>query len=509
MEKLYEGFQPGELEYIQHKKNQNVITRIASRTESIVRQAIDWTAIYTPFLQSINKKLIINSDYVYFSSAHLENHYPVKHDQGRAYPFDATAEPDEFKIRIIGTTTGVKVYEYAELLTAPAIPEELRWTHLTNIDVLLVQNQTHKVKVYKNSNTIIVLTSQINNRFVKEVLATFPSLFSIIELQTNQNVTNCLRAVINNTSIRPYFDEMFNAIADEKTEKINKILKDSLTIGIRKRDDDLRHRIDQTKHTIQSYENDLERNYELLQQLYNEKLGIEEKLIENPESFKELKTFLKNYKFIKELHLKEFSLNWNTSEKLIIELEAPITLFEPEPLQRQIVNLSNRYNNTGKDCLDVLAEIFLKDEYTLYCTTFVGLDLADNSFSASSGSLRLNNANYHRMEQPHLAEYNCWGDQKTNIKRALMDNNLIDAIQLMGISIQNINFTDTAVLTRWIEHISNSNYFLKDCKCIKDKQNNWYTFMDIIKILEARRCVPAPTGEVGQPELIDELEGEE
>ena len=110
------------------------------------------------------------------------------------------------------------------------------------------------------------------------------------------------------------------------------------------------------------------------------------------------------------------------------------------------------------------------------------------------------------MMQPHLSYFNCWGDQKSNIRKALREGNITDAIQLMLISIQNINFTDTTVLNRWIEKLQQSTYLIHDCKCIKDQEDNWYTFKDIMDIISERN---KPKSEVNQPEIVDELEGEE
>lgn len=510
MEKLYEGFKPDEIDYINEKRRQIITAAVSPKNTTVHPLMYDWLSIFVPHLQKLDKRLKIMSDKVYFTEEHLTHSFPVDPQASRAYPFNEVPHDDHFKLKFIETTTGVKVYDYAKLLTPTSIPEHLRWTNLSHIDILLVQNQKHKVKTYRSENTVLILTNDLNNKLIKEALTVIPSIFSINEIQEDTNIAECLKSIIKGESIRPYFEELLNARNKEQDEKLNNLLKSSLTASSRRRFNELASYIESKRSHITSLEHDLEQIHEQLQSLLDEKLTVETKLKENPEQLEELMSFIKNNKFIKSVFLKAANIDWHSGEYPVFELEAPITLYEPEPLQRQICNLSERYNPTGQDCLDVLAEIFLKDKYTLYCTTFVGVNLSTGAFDSSTDNLNISRRDYKKMYQPHLSQFNCWGDQKSNIKLALKQSNLIDALQLMTISIQNINFTDTTVLNRWIEKISNSSYYYTDCKCIKDKDNNWYTFKEIADIVKARQKIKV-AGEPGiaQPELVDELEGEE
>lgn len=511
MQNLYEGFNYNELQYIQQKRNDIASIRVQSRSEGISRAATDWLAIYAPYLQNKGKFLDIFSDSVYYTSNDIETSYPYVDNVNRILsPFHYNEYDNEYRIVVTNTTTGVKVYEYGKLMTSEQVPEQYRWKSLAHIEMLLVQNQTHKVKIFKRNNVIAVLTNVVNNRLLKELLTTIPSLFSLEELQNDTNVANCLKAVIKNEPLKEFFKPLLAAKINEQQEKINKLLKDSLTIGIRKNFETIMNNISNTERNITSYERNLEQQYETLQRLLDEKLGIESRMqnADQEDSLKELTTFINKNQYIKGITTKNFSMGYGSGEKLLLELEAPIKLYEQEPLQRQITNLYSRFNNIGEKCLDVLAEIFLKDKYQLYCTTYVGLELGYGEIDASYSDLMISLDEYLRMPQPHLSFYNCWGDAKSNIRKSLRDGSLIDAIQIMLINIQNINFTDTAVLSRWIEKLQHSSYLYAGCKCIKDQEGNWFTFKEINEILEAKRKIVGEPG-VAQPELIDELEGEE
>ena len=328
MERLYEGISFNDLQYIQRKRRDYISVSVQGKQETISRQVADWAAIYSPFLEKEHKQINMFSHNAYYSSADVESSYPTVDNESRVLqPFKINDYTDNFQIVITNTTTGVKIYDYAKSLTEEAIPEHLRWQPIHHIEMLLVQNQSHRLKVFKRRNNIIILTNVVNNKLVKEVLATFPSLFSILPLQSNENITNCLRAVIKEEPILPFFKEMLDARANEQNEKINKLLKHSLTIGINKNLNSVIERIHSTERSITSYETDLASRYEALQRLLAEKLGIESQIlaIDSEESFKNLLEFIHSNSFIKNITMREFSTGYGRSEKLVLELEAPIT----------------------------------------------------------------------------------------------------------------------------------------------------------------------------------------
>lgn len=510
---MYSNFTASEKNYIHTKRRNIVTTSLSSRTEPInTFNELDWMTIFEPYLSSQNKYIILNSMSAYYKEQDLTDYYP-NNPEGRINgPFNQAPDNSRYKVLFVDTSTNAKIYTYADLLIAD---ERVAWVHLPYADRLLVQHQKHKIKVLKNENTILILTSLFNNRMLKEVTAILPKLFDIEELLQDEKVMNCCKAILDNKDIRPYFEEMFASVNDQEKEEFERLLKESLTITKQKRLRSLQDSVNRTQSEIQYAETSLEALYDKWHQLLSEKLGLESIMKEDPESFKNLSEFISKNPYIKKAYKMYNNIGSGSKDNLIFEFEAPITLYETEPLVRQYNNLKYQISNSKLRWLDVFMEIFSKEKYQLYCTTTVAIDASYPTFTAKSDYIGIDYTDFARMPQPHLTFYNCWGDQSYNIKTSLKEGGLLDALQLMLISIQNVNFTDTAVLHGWLNKIDDYTS-LSSLKCIKDTEENWYSFRELYNKMnkeaeEAMINATVLTGEPGvaQPELVDELEGVE
>ena len=477
----------------------------------ISANTFDWLGIFEPYMTKHNKHIYLHKIQKYYKTEDLENYYPFNQGRGLNEPFNITPN-DDYGIIFVDTSTNAKIYEYADKI---AKDPNVAWQHLVHIDRLLLQHQKHKIRVLKSENLILVLSSDINDKLVAETLAIIPNLFDIAELKADTNIMNCCKAVIENKSIKPYLEELFKKLADAQNEKFKTVLMNSFTASKRSRLQALTNNIQSKRNDIKNYEDHICQYQEQIQNWLNEKLGIESTLNNNPEAFNNLINCLNTSPIVKSSTTKRYNIGYGTNDLLLFELEAPITLYETEPLERQYKNLECQISSTKKKYLKVLSEIFLKEEYQLYCTTWIGIDLTAPAFEAKYEYIGIDFSEYKKMPQPHLSFYNCWGDQSYNIKKALKENDILTALQLMFISIRNINFTDTAVLTRWLDKLA-YNTTLTSSKCIKDSQDNWYSFDELYakinkKAEEAMMNAAILTGPQGvaQPELIDELEGEE
>lgn len=494
---LYEGLNSTEQQIIHNKRREILDTSLSSKTETIeTYYSLNWAAIYNDYLANHGKHIKMYSTNAYYTQSDIDDYYPNNMEASLNFPFDIQHSNNYYQIIFVQTSTGVKIYDYAKQLA----DLETSWEKVPYADRLLVQHQKHRIRVLKLTTRVIILTNELNNRLVQETLAMFPSLFNIEELQQDDNIKECCRAVINKQPIRPYFENIFNNIEKEKKQKFEKSIKDLLTAGKRTRLIELENNITRINNSIKDYIDSLDNYYERLQSQLNEKLGLESTLIENPESLQILLNFLYTNEYIKSAQFIDANIGSGYKELLLLELEAPITLYETEPLERIFNNLKHEFSSTGEMILESFKEIFLEEKYQLYCTTYVAMDIPQAKFNADSRYNTKQFSDYTRMTQPHLTFFNCWGDSEHNIRKALREDDILGAIQLMLIAIRNINFTDTTVLRGWINRIINSNALL-NVRCIKDQEGNWYS----LKELNQKRIEEAPV--VGTPEIIDELEG--
>lgn len=497
-DELYASMSPEERDFLYTNRRDTVVTSLSSKTEPIQHSSLDWMAIYVPYFNRRNQYVKLTSSSYYYKSEDINNYYPMVPTARINSPFDLNQYDDYIHIHFVQTSTNAKIYEYAEMLVNDGIFEKLNFAN-----TLLVQHQKHRVQVLAKPKLIIILTNEFNNKLLNETAAIIPSLFKLDTLLQDEKVMNCCRAVVNKQSIRDYFKNVFDSMANAQKEAFKNNLKALLTMNKRKRLDNVSANITATESNIQSYLNSLDNLYTTLQNYRDQKLGIECTLNDDTDKYNELSNFLQNNKFIKEAKFRKCNLGYGTKDLLELNLEAPITLYEVEPLERMVNNIMDNYGHTGQEMLTAIKEVFTNDKYRLVCTTYVVIDPANTQFEADHRNLRYNFTNYNKMPQPHLTFYNCWGDSRSGIKQALKEDDIIGAIQTMLIAIQNINFTDSTVFRSWIDKLCYDNY-LRYLECVIDTEGKWYSLTDIYNLVVEREN---ENTEVQQPELIDELGG--
>ena len=474
-EELYNELTRDERELLHNKRYDIANSSLSSKTEPLESAAgLDWLAIFEPYFKNNNKYLMINSTTAYYRSEDVDDYFPQNPEGPINHPFDIGSKEDQYRIIFVQTSTNTKIYEYAKLL----VDSNISYIAVPYADRLLVQHQKHKIKTLKNENVIIILTNELNNKLLHETLAIFPSLFSISELQQNENIINCCRAVINKQSIKPYFQKMFDNLQNEKKEEFKREVKNMLTANKRSKITELDNNIERTRRNIRDYINSLDSAHERLQSLLNEKVGAEVALTDNPKTLDIVIDFLNNNKYIKNAYFKNYNIGYGYKNLLVLELEAPITLYETEPLLRYYESLQHDFGETGQEILKTIKEIFVNEEYQMYCTTIVYIDVESRKFDACPRTTGVEYSKFNKMPQPHLTFFNCWGDSDNNIKQALREDNLVDAIQLMLIAVQNINFTDITVFRRWINNIMGYSSLMSK-KCVKDNSDNWYSLPEL------------------------------
>lgn len=497
-EELYDSLNYEERDFLHTNRRDFVTTSLSSRTDPINHDRLDWMAIYAPYFNRIGKKVRLTSSSYYYKAEDITNYYPTNPNAEIRAPFNLNEYDEYIHIHFVQTTTNTKIYEYADLLVNDGIFEKLAFAN-----TLLVQHQKHKIQVLAKPKLIIILTNDFNNRLLNETAAIIPSLFRIEPLLQNENVMHCCRAVVNRQPIKEYFKDIFDAIENAQKEAFTNNLKALLTMNKQRRLADVTSSIQATESNITSYLNSLDSLYIRLQEYQAQKLGLECTLTDDTERYDELSNFLKNNKFIKNAVFRRINIGYGTKDLLELELEAPITLYETEPLERMINNTIENYGTAGRTMIEALKEVFTSEKYRLICTTFVVLDPSNAEFQSDSRSLHYNHTNYSKMPQPHLTFYNCWGDSRSGIKQALRGDDILGAIQTMLIAIQNINFTDSTVFRTWIDKLSYEEH-LRYMKCVTDTEGKWYSLMDIYNLVVEKEN---ENEEVHQPELIDELGG--
>lgn len=461
-----------------------------------------WTAIFAPYLTKVDKQLLIMSSRYYYKQSDLDRHYPTNPNSSYICPpFDRTAAPADYEIRFIDTSTGAKIYEYATALCK----SNKGYTDKQSLAVSLTKSKTHKVKVVQSNSTVWILSNDIDEQLVQNTVALFPFLFSIQELLGDNHIINCCKAVTKDEPIKQYFQGLFDSLAEIREQKKINIIKKALNTKLSEAIENINRNITSMQHTIQDNEERLIEQYRRLDEYIAQKLGYESKKLAKDEDVTEVMDFINRNKYIQGLHILK-SLYNNNTEYLQLEVHAPITIYEIEPLERQLNNLINGIDATElrTKILKAFERIFIKEEFQMICETFVKIDVHNSTVDASKDANRKQYSDYQKLPQPHLTRFNCWGDNKYVISKYFNDSDLIGVINSVVIAAQNINFTDTTVLKNWLEAISYNSHLYELPTCLSKTDNKMWSIKDIVEQIEKENEANNEE-EIGHPELTDEI----
>lgn len=460
-----------------------------------------WLAIYKEYFVAKGLSLEISSSKYYFRQEDLDSYYPTNRDSMRfAPPFDTQPSQGKLSINFINTTTGVKIYDYAKRLAEDPVSHAV---DKPGVAVTLTQNRQHRVKVLINNRAIFVLSNVMNHKFIRQTLSLLPFIVED-ELLKKENVLNCCKAVANNQSIKPYVEEMLLEAKKTQQQDFVNCIKEALN---RKRNDrltEVRSKISNIRNYIEDYQRTLNKEREKLAEAMLLEVGLTASPTASEEDVQAIIDFADKNQYIAGVTIK----NRNTSDPRIqLQTLAPITFYEPEPLQKFI---ESRFrdepymSDIQRATLKVLEEVFCKEKYTMYCKTFIDIDTANSRALPKFSDNGISISDYDYMIQPHLYLYGCWGENDDNIRKELRDGDLLSAFQLIILAIQNINFTDYTVLRNFILKIKEHD-ILRRIKTFKSKEDEqWYSFNDIEESIRANGA-QEQTEEVGHPELTDEI----
>lgn len=470
--------------------------------EGITFNVEPWMAIFYPKFIEYKTYVELQFTKFYYNSGILERYYPTNPDSGYlAEPFDTSyANKENLTILFINTSTGTKIYDYTKKL-CEARPNEYKI--LKNVTIGLTQSQKHKVFVCKTTKVAYVLSNNINKELVDNTIAYLPIIFADEHNwnQPDNKLIDACKTVLKKEDITPYITDLLNdAEKAKQKEKLNNLkiaLNSSKTKAISKIDSELNY----LKSTIASCLADLKDYYKKQQDYFIKRLAIETQNNISDESVLEVFNYINQNKLIKDFDIK---LSTYTGTKTpMLTIRAPITIYEIEPLEKQLKYLLEDHYRTNQECQDIVKafkRIFVDEEFIMFCDTKVIIDIINCKFTARYSSNDSSINSYEYMIQPHLTLYNCWGENESAILKALVDGDFLGALNNILIATQNINFTDSAVLTRWIDTIEYCSSLLKSKTCLSKVDGKYWSIEDIINS-EPVTVEDCRSEEVNIPEL--------
>lgn len=418
-----------------------------------------WLAIYSEYLEKMNSTITFRESTIYLRQQDIEGSSDSQENILRL--FKPTTDRD-YSITLIDSKTGIKVYDYLSEL-CEKFP--LSYNNKQAIAIALTNGKQHRVKVIQSGHDVWIVTNDLNSLNYEDILVLIPQLFGIDELIKDNIIREVQKAVHNKQSLETPLRTFLNKIKDSeeklKINKLERLIKDNYNTAL----ENINNKITSVESDITYHTNTLKNLYSTKHNLLNTKLGIiTSNNVKN--IIEELLTYIKNNKYIM-----GFSVAPN-NEKDSIELilNVPITLYDPEPLKRLIDNVDNAIvDKEQQKVLKVLGKIFVDKKYQMMSEVHIKINLQRRIYSGSNTGNDIDYSDYKLMPNPHLAPYNCWGDNEYIIDAQLKEN-LVEAINTMIIATQNINFADFAVVKNWAYIISSRSCLgnMKSFKNIED-----------------------------------------
>jgi hypothetical protein len=497
VENIYEGLDSN----ILHGFDELVRPQISMSTYSINRGKLPlWMVIFNEYLTDNNKQIYIAHAQYYYKSSEIDNAYPKIEDGDILSPFNKGVNFNAFGIYFISTSTGVKIYEYAKSLCDASS----QFVDKQSLAVALTENKSHKVKILRYGNNVFILSNQINEEFMNKALALFPYLFDIEELKTNQKIIDICKTVAKEQPIKDLLPDFLQKIEEMQNMKKFNNIKQALGVKqqtlIRKAEkniENIRYEIDQLEQRLTRYYRDLE-EYQLKHSVYTTQPPIDQKEFENIVNFLNKNKYITNY----ETRRQYSSYAGEHLDMPLLTIIAPITLYETEPLERYINAKLDLISPTSALAytLKAFKKIFIDEEYKMICQTHVLINMLDEEIEASNSYLNYSITDFERLPQPHLTRFNCFGDNKRQIKEAIRNNDFCGAVATIIVATQNINFTDATVLRVFTEQITEDSRYFKLKSCISEEDGELYSIQDIVN-----KIIQEEPEDVNKPELTDTI----
>ena len=349
---------------------------------------------------------------------------------------------------------------------------------------MLTTTPNHKVHVYINNvtdNKMFVILNNIDTpAFVFKLGAALLTIYQKFGNKTNEIAEKYLTG--NGTEVYNTLHEYYAEYEAHEQERALLEALNTMTAAIcENRERDLIKLIEDTQRSIDDLYSRIATYTETLNAHKANYLLF--KLTDEDTRVQELKTFLHNsYANITGLRVEHGTIQ--------IAYKTPLVFFEPDALQRYFDSTRpNVVNEAPSWVQQLLKDIFINKTKQLLIETGVKICIERPHIEYKSpASIRTDvyaPNEFSGIPNPHHHYYNCWGDNKPNILRALTEHDYVLAITQVFAAMGGLNLTDTPVMEKFIKRELRE---YKETPCIKDVATG-----EIIAISEFERRYNAST----------------
>lgn len=329
---------------------------------------------------------------------------------------------------------------------------------------MLTTTPNHKVHVYVNNVTdnkmFVILNNVDTPAFIFKLGAALLTTYQKFGNKTNEIAEKYLTG--DGTEVYRTIHEYYAEYEAHAQERVLLEALNTMTTAIyENRERNLIRLIEDTQRSIDDM-------YRRISE-YTERLNTHKanyllfKLTNEDARIQELKTFLRNsYANITGLRAERGAIH--------IAYKTPLVFFEPDALQRYFDSTRpNIVNGAPNWVQQLLKDLFINKTKQLLIETGAIISIEHPQINyRNPASIRTDvyaPREFSGIPNPHHHYYNCWGDNKPNILRALEEHDYVLAITQVFAAMGGLNLTDTPVMEKFIR---NELREYKETPCIKD-----------------------------------------
>lgn len=329
---------------------------------------------------------------------------------------------------------------------------------------MLTTTPNHKVHVYVNNVTdnkmFVILNNVDTPAFIFKLGAALLTTYQKFGNKTNEIAEKYLTG--DGTEVYRTIHEYYAEYEAHAQERVLLEALNTMTTAIyENRERDLIRLIEDTQRSIDDM-------YRRISE-YTERLNTHKanyllfKLTDEDARVQELKTFLRNsYANITGLRAERGAIH--------IAYKTPLVFFEPDAMQRYFDSTRpNIVNGAPNWVQQLLKDLFINKTKQLLIETGAIISIENPQINyRNPASIRTDvyaPREFSGIPNPHHHYYNCWGDNKPNILRALEEHDYVLAITQVFAAMGGLNLTDTPVMEKFIR---NELREYKETPCIKD-----------------------------------------
>jgi hypothetical protein len=349
---------------------------------------------------------------------------------------------------------------------------------MADLSIALQQSKTHHIAIIKRApEDILVLTSLCNYELLIALSAALPYLFSGYAQQISTEYKTACELIA--TLDHKYDADIVKALNKIITTfDVNKFKQTEIFNALKRHingDATLRtfeQRINDYEDSINSYYLNITSAIKAQNDLRLKILGLQS--MNADEELNTTVDFLLKNKFIK-------NIKYINSGYLYFEVDTPIYFIDDVYL-KMLLSQDRAYIKTNGygDAWKIFDAVFIKKKYELMTKTRTMLNLqklnemllgmnthaVQNIFMVGAvGDACFSNAN--AIPQPHMTYFQCFGNNKTPMLKALQNRDITALIAQFVAACQNLNFADNPVINRTMQLMYDGytrNKFLRDTK---------------------------------------------